>query len=92
LATISKQYPHAITIGFAAETQNLIANAQAKLKRKGVHMIIANDVSDTRIGFNSDDNQVALVTADDVEDLPLLSKQNLARQLILAISNLSHKA
>ena len=91
LATISKQYPHAITIGFAAETQNLIANAQAKLKRKGVHMIIANDVSDTRIGFNSDDNQVALVTADDVEDLPLLSKQNLARQLILAISNLSHK-
>jgi len=92
LATISKQYPHAITIGFAAETQNLIANAKAKLKRKGVHMIIANDVSDTRIGFNSDDNQVALVTADDVEDLPLLSKQNLARQLILAISNLSHKA
>jgi phosphopantothenoylcysteine decarboxylase/phosphopantothenate--cysteine ligase len=92
LATISKQYPHAITIGFAAETQNLIVNAQAKLKRKGVHMIIANDVSDTRIGFNSDDNQVALVTADDVEDLPLLSKQNLARQLILAISNLSHKA
>ena len=91
LATISKQYPHAITIGFAAETQNLIANAKAKLKRKGVHMIIANDVSDTRIGFNSDDNQVALVTADDVEDLPLLSKQNLARQLILAISNLSHK-
>ena len=92
LATISKQYPHAITIGFAAETQNLIANAKAKLKSKGVHMIIANDVSDTRIGFNSDDNQVALVTADDVEDLPLLSKQNLARQLILAISNLSHKA
>jgi phosphopantothenoylcysteine decarboxylase/phosphopantothenate--cysteine ligase len=92
LATISKQYPHAITIGFAAETQNLIVNAKAKLKRKGVHMIIANDVSDTRIGFNSDDNQVALVTADDVEDLPLLSKQNLARQLILAISNLSHKA
>ena len=92
LATISKQYPHAITIGFAAETQNLIANAKAKLKRKGVHMIIANDVSDTRIGFNSDDNQVALVTADDVGDLPLLSKQNLARQLILAISNLSHKA
>ena len=91
LATISKQYPHAITIGFAAETQNLIVNAKAKLKRKGVHMIIANDVSDTRIGFNSDDNQVALVTADDVEDLPLLSKQNLARQLILAISNLSHK-
>ena len=91
LATISKQYPHAITIGFAAETQNLIANAKAKLKSKGVHMIIANDVSDTRIGFNSDDNQVALVTADDVEDLPLLSKQNLARQLILAISNLSHK-
>lgn len=52
-------------------------------------MIIANDVSDTRIGFNSDDNQVSLVTANGVESLPLLSKHNLARQLILAISKLS---
>ena len=53
-------------------------------------MIIANDVSDSRIGFNSDDNQVSLITANGVEELPLLSKQNLARQLILAISKLSH--
>jgi phosphopantothenoylcysteine decarboxylase/phosphopantothenate--cysteine ligase len=89
LATMSAHYPRAITVGFAAETQDIITHAQTKLKRKNVQMIIANDVSDTRIGFNSDDNQVSLVTANGVESLPLLSKHNLARQLILAISKLS---
>ena len=86
---MSAHYPRAITVGFAAETQDIITHAQTKLKRKNVQMIIANDVSDTRIGFNSDDNQVSLVTANGVESLPLLSKHNLARQLILAISKLS---
>ena len=92
LATMSKQYSHAIYIGFAAETQDLILHAQAKLKRKGVQMIVANDVSDTNIGFNSDNNQVSLITTGGVEDLPLLSKQQLANQLIVAISSIPHKA
>tara|TARA_B100000767_G_C19755497_1_gene532785 strand:+ start:328 stop:1542 length:1215 start_codon:yes stop_codon:yes gene_type:complete len=92
LATMSKQYPGAIHVGFAAETQDLIPHAQDKLKRKGAHMIIANDVSNTSIGFNSDNNQVSLVTSGGVEDLPLLSKQQLARQLIVAIKKISHKA
>ena len=92
LATMSKQYPGAIHVGFAAETQDLIPHAQDKLKRKGAHMIIANDVSNTSIGFNSDNNQVSLVTSGGVEDLPLLSKQQLARQLIVAIEKISHKA
>jgi phosphopantothenoylcysteine decarboxylase/phosphopantothenate--cysteine ligase len=92
LATMSKQHPHAIHVGFAAETQNLILHAQDKLKRKGVHMIIANDVSNTNIGFNSDNNQVSLVTSGGVEDLPLLSKQQLSRQLIVAITKISNKA
>jgi phosphopantothenoylcysteine decarboxylase/phosphopantothenate--cysteine ligase len=92
LATMSKQYPSAIHVGFAAETQDLIPLAQDKLKRKGVHMIIANDVSNSNIGFNSDNNQVSIVTTGGVVDLPLLSKQQLARQLIVAIENISHKA
>jgi phosphopantothenoylcysteine decarboxylase/phosphopantothenate--cysteine ligase len=92
LATMSKQYSHAVYIGFAAETQDLILHAQAKLKRKGVQMIVANDVSDTNIGFNSDNNQVSLITTGGVEDLPLLSKQQLANQLIVAISSIPHKA
>ena len=92
LATMSNQHPHAIHVGFAAETQDLILHAQDKLKRKGVHMIIANDVSNTDIGFNSDNNQVSLITSNSVEELPLLSKQQLARRLIVAITNISHKA
>ena len=92
LATMSAQHPQAIYVGFAAETQDLILHGQIKLKRKGVHMIIANDVSNTDIGFNSNNNQVSLITSGGVEDLPLLSKQQLARQLIVAITKISHKA
>jgi phosphopantothenoylcysteine decarboxylase/phosphopantothenate--cysteine ligase len=55
-------------------------------------MIIANDVSNTDIGFNSDNNQVSLITSNGVEELPLLSKQQLAHRLIVAITNISHKA
>ena len=90
LTTMSNQHPHVIHVGFAAETQDLILHAQDKLKRKGVHMIIANDVSNTDIGFNSDNNQVSLITSGGVEDLPLLSKQQLANQLIAAITRIPH--
>lgn len=90
LTTMSNQHPHVIHVGFAAETQDLILHAQDKLKRKGVHMIIANDVSNTDIGFNSDNNQVSLITSGGVEDLPLLSKHQLARQLIAAITRIPH--
>jgi len=92
LATMVHQHSHAIHVGFAAETEALIHHGQNKLKRKGVQMIIANDVSNTRIGFNSDNNQVSLITASGVENLPLLSKQQLANQLIIAISNIPKKA
>ena len=92
LATMVHQHSHAIHVGFAAETEALIHHGQNKLKRKGVQMIIANDVSNTHIGFNSDNNQVSLITASGVENLPLLSKQQLANQLIIAISNIPKKA
>jgi phosphopantothenoylcysteine decarboxylase/phosphopantothenate--cysteine ligase len=92
LATMAQQHRHAIYVGFAAETQDLILCAQAKLKRKGVQMMIANDVSDPNIGFNSDNNQVSLITTGSVENLPLLSKQQLANQLIVAISSIPNKA
>jgi phosphopantothenoylcysteine decarboxylase/phosphopantothenate--cysteine ligase len=89
LATMAQTFTSTTHIGFAAETQQLIVHAQAKLKAKAVQMIIANDVSDPSIGFNSDDNRVSLVTADGVDELPLLSKPALARRLIDAIFKLS---
>jgi phosphopantothenoylcysteine decarboxylase/phosphopantothenate--cysteine ligase len=75
-----------ITIGFAAETGNLIDNAQAKLERKGLSLIVANDVSAADAGFGVDTNRVTLLAADgSTESLPLMSKQEVAEHLIQRI-------
>ena len=73
-------------VGFAAETENVVAQAQAKRKRKQMDMIIANRVGKGR-GMGSDDNAVTLLTADSEVTLPLTSKRKLARQLIAMIAN-----
>ncbi len=75
-------------VGFAAETGNLVANARDKLTRKGCDLIVANDVSQPGIGFDSNDNKVSLVYQDHVENLPLASKHDLAHQLVHAILEL----
>lgn len=72
-------------VGFAAETENLLANAREKLTRKRCDLIIANDVSKSGIGFDSDHNEVTLVYPDHTESLPLASKHDLAHQLVQAI-------
>lgn len=77
-----------ILVGFAAETGNLVANARDKLIRKGCDLVVANDVSQPGIGFDSNDNQVSLVYPDHVEDLPRASKHDLAHQLSHAILEL----
>jgi len=79
-------------IGFAAETENLEANAREKLTRKGCDLIIANDVSKPGIGFDSDQNEVILVHPDHTETLPLASKHDLAHQLVQAILELHFSA
>ncbi len=72
-------------IGFAAETENLIANARDKLSRKGCDLVIANDVSKPGIGFDSERNEVTLVYPEHTETLPEASKHDLAHQLVQAI-------
>jgi phosphopantothenoylcysteine synthetase/decarboxylase len=72
-------------IGFAAETENLEANAREKLVRKHCDLVIANDVSQPGIGFDSDHNQVLLVYPDRSESLPFASKHELSLQLVDAI-------
>jgi phosphopantothenoylcysteine decarboxylase/phosphopantothenate--cysteine ligase len=72
-----------IVVGFAAETEGLIANAGAKLKSKGLDLIVANDVSATDAGFEVDSNRVTLLWADgEQEILPLMSKIEVAEVLI----------
>ena len=71
-------FPH-VLVGFAAETQELLANAMEKVKKKNLDMIVANDVSRSDAGFAADTNQVKIIYADGrVEDSPLLSKDEVA--------------
>ena len=72
-----------VTIGFAAETQNLIDNATAKLHSKGLDLIVANDVSATDAGFAVDTNRVTLLDAGGgVEPLPVMSKAQGAEHIL----------
>ena len=71
-----------LVIGFAAETENVVAHAQAKLKRKGCDWILANDVSPQTGIMGGDSNTIQLVSAEGVEAWPPQSKDEVARMLI----------
>ena len=79
---------HRIVCGFAAETNDLIENAQAKLERKGCDLIVANDVSRPDSGFGSDTNHVTLITSEYVIELPTLTKEQVASRLLDTIGSL----
>jgi phosphopantothenoylcysteine decarboxylase/phosphopantothenate--cysteine ligase len=70
-----------IFIGFSAESENLIKNAQSKLVRKGLDWIVANDISRSDIGFGSQDNQVTLISKQTIKPLPKMSKTKVAEQI-----------
>ena len=72
----------ALVVGFAAETENVVEHARAKLTRKRADMIVANDVSTGSGVMGGDDNRVHIVTADGVEDWPALSKAAVAERLV----------
>ena len=73
----------AVVVGFAAETENLLAYAREKLYRKRLDLIVTNDVSRTDSGFGVDTNQVTLLGADGtVEALPLLPKTDVAERVM----------
>jgi phosphopantothenoylcysteine decarboxylase/phosphopantothenate--cysteine ligase len=74
------------TVGFAAETENLIEYARNKLRSKKLDMIIANDVSDASIGFNSDNNRTTVIWPGHEQDLPVMSKANVSTRLIEIIA------
>jgi len=71
-----------IVIGFAAETENLLANARAKLKKKGCDLMVANDVSAGRGVFGGDRNTVHLVTEAGTESWEHLTKLDVAKRLM----------
>lgn len=86
VAAVANLQPKPFTVGFSAETQNLQEFARDKLNRKNLDMIVANDVSKPGIGFNSDDNAATLIYSDGEKELTQRSKQQLARDIIVAIA------
>jgi phosphopantothenoylcysteine decarboxylase/phosphopantothenate--cysteine ligase len=90
IADVAAHSSPTFTVGFAAETEQLIAHAQAKLERKKLDLVIANDVSNTDIGFNSDNNAVSLIWQGGDRALPMSSKQQLGRKLIGEIASRFH--
>ncbi|RMF16228.1 MAG: bifunctional phosphopantothenoylcysteine decarboxylase/phosphopantothenate--cysteine ligase CoaBC [Gammaproteobacteria bacterium] len=86
LATLAHDFSQVFSVGFAAETRDVVTYARRKLARKGARMIVANDVSQPGIGFNADDNQVTLVFPEGEEALPRMSKTALAHRLIETIA------
>lgn len=78
LATLSKnRQADQVVVGFAAETDHVIENAQEKLRSKQADLIVGNKVGEGRV-FGSDDNEACIVSVDEVDELPLMSKDRLA--------------
>jgi len=86
IASVAELDSRPYMVGFAAETENVLAYAKAKLERKGLDMIIANDVSDPNIGFNSDANAVTVIGAQSHKSLSVRGKSQLARDIIHIIA------
>lgn len=82
----------ACVVGFAAETGDLLANARKKLKEKRLSLIVANDVTQEGGGFGSDENRVTLIDAAGAEELPLLSKAEVAGRILDRVQELLSRA
>lgn len=87
-----KKQPGQLIVGFAAETDDLLENAHDKLTKKHADMIVANDVSDNKIGFGSDENQVTILRQHQpAEQWPKMSKVALGEKLIALIAQMLGK-
>jgi len=83
LKTLGAQKTHQVLVGFAAETQNLLANAREKVVKKNLDMIVANDVTAAGAGFNADTNIVKLLFADgEVRELEQMPKVDVANIIL----------
>ena len=86
LSHVAKVYKSSYIVGFAAETKNVKENARKKLLNKNLNMIISNDVSDKSIGFDSDQNEVNLITKSESIFLKKDKKIRIAREILKIIS------
>ena len=85
-AIVAARRPGTIVVGFKAETGDATTEAGRMLREKKLDLVVANDVSDPRSGFGSEDDRVAFVSADGVEQLDLLPKSDVARRLVAKLA------
>jgi phosphopantothenoylcysteine decarboxylase/phosphopantothenate--cysteine ligase len=88
LATVGRVKGARVVVGFAAETESVVANALKKLQNKNADLIVANDVSARDAGFDVETNRVTLVSALETIELPLLTKREVADRIFDAALNL----
>jgi phosphopantothenoylcysteine decarboxylase/phosphopantothenate--cysteine ligase len=81
-----------IVVGFAAETGGAEEKARAKLKRKGLDLIVANDVAEEGSGFDVDTNRVILIDGNDRKALPLLDKNEVADAILDRVIDLRRRS
>ena len=86
IAEVAMRTDKPFTIGFAAETEHVEAYARKKLIDKNLDMIVANNVANTDIGFNSDVNAITVYFRDRAVDLPMMSKRALSEHLVELIA------
>lgn len=90
LAAVANLPARPFCVGFSAETNNLIANAKLKLTKKNLDLIFANEVGLSELGFDSNNNAGNLIWHHGQQDFSLMSKQQLARELIQSIARHYH--
>ena len=87
LKVISEKNLNLKTVGFAAETENLLSNAKKKLSQKKLDLIVANDVSNKDIGFDSDENEVTLITKKEQKKIKKASKKIVSKKIVEFIAS-----
>ena len=86
VASVASLQNKPFTVGFAAETNDLLKYAKSKLDKKNLDMIIANDVSNPAIGFNSEQNEVYVIAGNDQIKLDQQSKSELSDKIVNLIT------
>ena len=89
LANVSKnRHEGLLVVGFAAETNDVIGYARSKMEKKGLDLVVANDITKEGAGFNTDTNIATIISRESETEMPLMSKRELADRILDAVLGL----
>ena len=92
LADVSRnRHDGLLVVGFAAETNDVVAYARSKMEKKGLDLVVANDITKAGAGFNTDTNIATIITRDSESEQPLMSKRELADRILDATLEMRRK-